>query len=53
MYEERRNHFCGLLQGELKGVVSFGIPEGGMSVWTIFDPAVNLTLLAEKLSKKG
>jgi GntR family transcriptional regulator/MocR family aminotransferase len=53
VYEERRDHFSGLLEKELKGAVKFGVPEGGMSVWTIFDPAIDLTLLSENAFKKG
>ena len=35
-YKERRDYFCDLLRHELKGKISFKIPEGGMSVWTNF-----------------
>jgi GntR family transcriptional regulator/MocR family aminotransferase len=35
-YKERRDHFCALLQRELKDRISFTIPEGGMSVWANF-----------------
>ncbi|SFN19718.1 transcriptional regulator, GntR family [Chitinophaga sp. YR627] len=52
VYEERRDHFCGLLAKELKGVVKFGVPEGGMSVWTVFDPAIDLTLLSDRAFNK-
>jgi GntR family transcriptional regulator/MocR family aminotransferase len=36
LYKERRDHFCGLLASELGGLISFQVPEGGMSVWTRF-----------------
>src|SRR5258708_5983888 len=35
-YRARRDHFCDLLQHELKDRISFSIPEGGMSVWARF-----------------
>ena len=35
-YKERRDHFCGLLERELKGRVAFRVPEGGMAVWARF-----------------
>ena len=53
VYEERRDHFCGLLRQELKGMVNFNVPEGGMSVWTIFDTSVHLPQMAENAYKKG
>jgi GntR family transcriptional regulator/MocR family aminotransferase len=36
LYKERRDHFCGLLGSELGRLVSFRVPDGGMSVWTRF-----------------
>jgi GntR family transcriptional regulator/MocR family aminotransferase len=36
LYRERRDHFCELLERELKGRLVFKIPEGGMSVWACF-----------------
>lgn len=53
VYEERRDLFCDLLSHELKDVLSFTIPEGGMTVWTEFDPSINLGLLAGKAQRKS
>ncbi|MNL28116.1 HTH-type transcriptional regulator NorG [compost metagenome] len=53
VYEERRNLFCELLSTELKDVVNFKIPEGGMTVWTEFDESINLEVLAKKAFGKG
>lgn len=53
IYETRRNHFCNLLENELKNAVSFTIPEGGMTVWTMFDKSINLEKLANKSLQKG
>jgi GntR family transcriptional regulator/MocR family aminotransferase len=35
LYKERRDHFCNLLQKELRDI-TFKVPDGGMSVWTNF-----------------
>jgi GntR family transcriptional regulator/MocR family aminotransferase len=36
LYKERRDHFCDLVQRELRNRVSFKVPEGGMAVWADF-----------------
>lgn len=53
VYEERRDLFCRLLSTELAGLVNFTIPEGGMTVWTEFDPSINLENLAQSARSKG
>lgn len=53
VYEERRNHFCNLLQNEIGNVVDFSIPDGGMTVWTEFDKSINLEKLSQQAYKKG
>lgn len=53
IYEQRRDLFCDLLSTELKGLVNFTIPEGGMTVWTEFDPSINLETLAKSAYSKG
>lgn len=53
VYEERRDLFCELLSTELKNGVNFTVPEGGMTVWTEFDPSINLEILAKKAYVKG
>ena len=53
IYEERRNHFCNILNSELKEVVNFTVPEGGMTVWTEFDNTIDLDSLAKKAYTKG
>jgi len=52
VYEERRNHFCKLLQSELGNAVDFSIPDGGMTVWTEFDKSIDLEKLAQKAYTK-
>jgi GntR family transcriptional regulator/MocR family aminotransferase len=51
-YKERRDVFCDLLKTNLKKYVEFQVPEGGMAVWTKFDPTINLTDLKKKALQK-
>lgn len=53
IYQERRDHFCDLLQQELGGHASFSVPEGGMTVWTKFARNTNLELLAKQAYAQG
>ena len=53
IYQEKRDFFCGLLCKELKGAVNFTVPEGGMSVWTMFDASINLENLIKNARQKG
>ncbi|MNJ88793.1 HTH-type transcriptional regulator NorG [compost metagenome] len=53
VYEHRRDLFCGLLQQHLKEFVSFQVPEGGMSVWTVFNKSVDLLELVKRAYQKG
>lgn len=52
VYRQRRDVFCNLLQSELNDWLSFHLPEGGMSVWTKFDPAIDLLKLAGRARQK-
>lgn len=47
-YRERRDVFCGLLTTRLGDYVQFQAPDGGMAVWTHFDPAIDLKKLAQR-----
>jgi GntR family transcriptional regulator/MocR family aminotransferase len=51
-YKSRRDHFCELLNSELKGKVRFDIPEGGLAVWTKFDSKIDLDKLSIKAKEK-
>ncbi|WP_286970713.1 PLP-dependent aminotransferase family protein [Flavobacterium sp. UBA4854] len=53
IYEDKRNHFCNLLNSELRNAVYFSIPQGGMTVWTKFDKSINVEQLAKEAYKKG
>jgi GntR family transcriptional regulator/MocR family aminotransferase len=48
VYKQRRDVFCHLLKTCLGSQVQFQVPDGGMAVWTHFDPHINLTMLAQK-----
>lgn len=52
LYNQRRDHFCPILQRELGQHISFKIPEGGMAVWTQFlhHP---LPAVVEKAQQRG
>ncbi len=52
-YEERRDHFCSLLQAELGAKVTFNIPEGGMTVWTRFARRFDPGMISRKAYEKG
>jgi GntR family transcriptional regulator/MocR family aminotransferase len=47
-YKERRDIFCALLQTQLGNQVQFQAPDGGMAVWTHFDPAIDLKKLSRQ-----
>lgn len=53
IYHERRDHLCHLLNTELKGIVDFKIPDGGLSIWTRFNKNVPLPELSAEMKKKG
>jgi GntR family transcriptional regulator/MocR family aminotransferase len=52
IYKQRRDLFCSLLKDKLADYTSFAIPDGGMAVWTNFDPRINLLELSRKALKK-
>ncbi len=52
IYQQRRDFFCELLTDQLGNYLNFELPAGGMSVWTHFEPSVNLSLLARRAAKQ-
>ena len=52
VYRQRRDDFCELLKTELGDHTEFQIPDGGMAVWTKFDPKIDLIAFAQKALKK-
>lgn len=53
IYRSRRDLFCEILKSNFNGVIDFKIPEGGMAVWSVFDPSISLPKLSMDAGKKG
>lgn len=53
VYEYRRDLFCRALKEQLHDHIDFHVPEGGMSVWTVFDDAIDLNDLIKEAYHKG
>ena len=52
-YHKRRDVLCEGLKSELSAWLDFQKPNGGMAVWTKFDPSVSLPILSQKAEKMG
>jgi GntR family transcriptional regulator/MocR family aminotransferase len=53
-YRRRRDLICAVLaEPPFKGKIDFKIPDGGLSIWTRFDPSIPLPPLALRLKEKG
>lgn len=52
-YFDRLNNLCTLLDQELKGIVSFERPSGGMAIWANFNEAYPLAKVADAAISKG
>lgn len=53
LYHQRRDMFCDLLEQELKGIVSFTCPQGGMAVWAKFNKKYPLPVIAQRVAAQG
>lgn len=53
LYRKRRDEFCERLSSSLGDIVHFTSPNGGMAVWTVFDPGYSIPHLSERLAAKG
>lgn len=53
IYRQRRDLFCEILQVNFRDAIAFKIPEGGLAVWSIFDQAINLPDLSQRVAKNG
>ncbi|WP_316812278.1 PLP-dependent aminotransferase family protein [Pedobacter heparinus] len=53
IYQQRRDLFCEILKTNFSENIEFAIPEGGLAVWSIFDPAINLVKMSMEAAKKG
>ncbi|WP_237028649.1 PLP-dependent aminotransferase family protein [Pedobacter steynii] len=52
-YFERRDHLCLVLETELKGIVDFDKPSGGMALWARFNKDYPLIRVADAAAAKG
>ncbi|GAB4022260.1 PLP-dependent aminotransferase family protein [Spirosoma migulaei] len=52
-YHARRDHFCNLLTRELPDVIQFTKPDGGLAVWSTFDPVIDMELIAQRAAREG
>lgn len=53
IFGHRRDYLCASLEEKLKDVVSFAKPEGGLALWTVFNPKYPLKNISLKASKMG
>lgn len=53
LYKKRRDQFCELLHSSVGNLTNFISPNGGMAVWTVFDPGYSIPSLSERLVAKG
>ncbi|MCX2477610.1 PLP-dependent aminotransferase family protein [Pedobacter sp. MC2016-15] len=53
IYQERRDVFTGLLQKQLGEELNFVSPPGGLSVWTQWNPRLNLMRISKKCQKRN
>jgi len=53
LYRKRRDDFCAILNACLGDLVTFTPPQGGMAVWTKFEPGYSVSDLAERLGSRG
>ncbi|HEY0176327.1 MAG TPA: PLP-dependent aminotransferase family protein [Pedobacter sp.] len=53
IYQERRDIFTGLLQEHLGEELSFFSPPGGLSVWTKWNPKLNLMRISKNCLKRN
>ncbi|QMW03782.1 aminotransferase-like domain-containing protein [Spirosoma foliorum] len=52
-YHARRDHFCELVSTELSDIIQFNKPDGGMAVWALFDPSIDMELMAQRADQEG
>lgn len=53
LYQQRRNILCELLEQELKDVVTFTKPQGGLALWTKFRKEYPLSEISERAANNG
>jgi len=52
IYLHRRDYFARLLKTYLSDYLQFELPQGGMSIWTHFDQAIDLNQLQDKAARE-
>ncbi|MFD2743997.1 aminotransferase-like domain-containing protein [Sphingobacterium populi] len=53
IYEQRRTHLANLLKSKLSEHLQFEPPRGGLAIWTLWKPGINLSQLASRCEKNG
>lgn len=53
MYKQRRDIFCELLTDNFGDYTAFKVPDGGLALWSEFDPGINLERTAANALQKG
>lgn len=51
-YHQRRDRFCKILQSEFSAYLDFGVPPGGLAVWTEWRRDVNLLRVSKECLKQ-
>ena len=52
-YQHRRDLFCEILKANFSENIEFTTPEGGLAVWSNFDPGIDLVKMSANAAKKG
>ncbi len=53
VYKERRDYCCDLLEKELGDFIQFERPAGGMAIWVLFNPSIDLIDLSKRMEQRG
>ncbi|UYQ94998.1 PLP-dependent aminotransferase family protein [Chitinophaga horti] len=53
LYKERRDYLCRLLDQHLGNIISYRVPDGGMSVWMKFPELLPVRAIGERLQQQG
>ena len=52
-YKERRDYCCDLLEKEVGDFIQFERPSGGMAIWALFNPSIDLIGLSKLMKQRG
>jgi GntR family transcriptional regulator/MocR family aminotransferase len=53
LYRARRDTFAEALQRELRGLLTFEVPTGGMALWAAIDPGIDVDRWAARAADRG